>query len=100
MTRMGDRSIDFFETQFRRQVAEQDFALNPLEQLVLEYVSGAILDLGCGLGNLSLEAGRRVVAVDGSETAIARIQTAALDEKLRVEAVRTDFAGFETSDHL
>jgi tellurite methyltransferase len=94
---MVNRSIDFFESQFRRQIAKRDFALNPFEQLALEYVSGMILDLGCGLGNLSLEAGRRgcrVVAVDGSETAIARIRAAALEEKLQVEAVQTDLASY------
>jgi tellurite methyltransferase len=94
---MGNRSIDFFESQFRGQVAKRDFALNPFEQLALEYASGSILDLGCGLGNLSLEAGRRgcrVVGVDGSETAIARIQAAALEEKLQVEAVQTDLASY------
>ena len=97
VTRMASRSIDFFDSQFRRQVAERDFALNPFEQLALEYVSGTILDLACGLGNLSLEAcrrGCRVVAVDGSETAIARIQAAALEEKLQVEAVLIDLASY------
>ncbi len=90
---MARRSIDFFDHQFRRQVAERDFALNPFEQLALGHLSGAVLDLGCGLGNLSLEAGRRghrVVAVDGSETAVARITAAAQAEKLDLVAVQAD----------
>jgi tellurite methyltransferase len=65
--------------------------------LALGYVSGSILDLGCGLANLSLEAGRRgfeVVRVDGSETAVALIQAAAQEEKLRVKPVQADLAGY------
>jgi tellurite methyltransferase len=70
-------SVEFFETQFRRQVREADFALNPFEQLVLPYVAGNVLDLGCSLGNLSLEAARRgcsVTAIDASPTAVERVR--------------------------
>jgi hypothetical protein len=28
---MGNRSIDFFESQFRCQIAERDLVLNPFE---------------------------------------------------------------------
>jgi tellurite methyltransferase len=44
-----NRSIDFFDTQFRKQVANRDFALNPFESAVLPFVRGRVLDLGCGL---------------------------------------------------
>jgi hypothetical protein len=45
-------SVEFFDTQFQRQVAAQDYALNPFEILALEYLEGAVLDLGSGLGDL------------------------------------------------
>jgi tellurite methyltransferase len=70
-----NRSTDFFETQFQGQVRSGDFALNPFETLVLPFVSGRVLDLGCGLGNLSLEAARggcSVLALDASPTAVQR----------------------------
>lgn len=90
-------SVEFFETQFQRQVREADFALNPFEQLALSYVAGSVLDLGCGLGNLSLEAARRgcsVTAVDASHTAIERLRSAAQREQLRLEALQADLASF------
>ena len=71
-----NKSVVFFDTQFQKQTRAQDFALNPFETLALDYIKGTVLDLGCGLGNLSLEAGARghqVVAVDASPTAVARI---------------------------
>ena len=80
----ASNSIAFFDTQFQRQVRESDFALNPFEQLALDYVAGTALDYGCGLGNLSLAAARRgcrVVAIDASPTAVERIRTAAAQEK-------------------
>ncbi|MBI4528010.1 MAG: class I SAM-dependent methyltransferase [Deltaproteobacteria bacterium] len=88
-----NRSVDFFETQFQRQVRDQEYALNPFEILALDYLTGEILDLGSGLGNLSLEAGRRgfrVVAVDASPTAVARINADAKREGLRVQAIQAD----------
>ena len=89
--------VDFFERQFQRQVREDDFALNPFEQLALSHVSGSVLDLGCGLGNLSLEAARRgcsVIAVDASPTAVERLRATALREHLRLEAMRADLGGY------
>ena len=88
-----NKAVKFFETQFQRQVREQDYTVNPFETLALDYLSGEILDLGCGLGNLSLEAGRRghrVVAVDASPTAVARINKDAQREGLPVRAIQTD----------
>ena len=89
--------VEFFERQFQRQVRETDFALNPFEQLALPHVAGAVLDLGCGLGNLSLEAARRgcsVTAVDASLTAVGRLRAAALLEQLPLTALQADLAGF------
>lgn len=88
-----NRSVEFFETQFQRQVRERDYALNPFETLALDYLTGAVLDLGCGLGNLSLEVGRRghsILAVDASPAAIARINTDAQREGLPVRAIQAD----------
>ena len=73
---LNNKSVAFFESQFQRQVRDQEYALNPFQILALGYVKGSVLDLGCGLGNFSLEAGRggyRVLAVDASPTAVARI---------------------------
>ena len=89
--------VDFFERQFQRQVRDTDFALNPFEQLALPHVAGDVLDLGCGLGNLSLEAARRgcsVTAVDASLTAVERLRAAALREQLTLTARQADLAGF------
>ena len=38
------KPIAFFDTQFQRQVRESDFALNPFEQLALDYIAGTVLD--------------------------------------------------------
>lgn len=84
-----NKSIEFFDTQFRKQVAAGDFALNPFETACLPFVHGRVLDFGCGLGNLAITVARRgldVVAVDASEAAIARIREVASTEHLRIEA--------------
>lgn len=91
------RSVEFFEAQFQNQVRAGQFALNPFEQLALEHAGGTVLDLGCGLGNLALELGRRgarVTAVDGSATAIERIARAAVEERLAVEAACVDLGAW------
>ncbi|BDG09789.1 class I SAM-dependent methyltransferase [Anaeromyxobacter paludicola] len=91
-------SVEFFEQQFQRQVARGEFALNPFEQDALPFLSGRLLDFGCGLGNLSLEAARRgcrVVAVDGSPTAVERVRRAAEAEQLPVEAARAELGDYQ-----
>ena len=87
------RSIEFFDTQFRRQVREGDFALNPFENSALPFLRGQVLDLGCGLGNLSIEAARCgcfVLALDGSVNAIERIRDVAAAESLPIRAELVD----------
>ena len=87
------RSVEFFEAQFQRQVQDREYALNPFEILALDYLTGSVLDLGSGLGNLSLEAGRRghpVAAVEASTAAVSRINADAQREKLPVKAIQAD----------
>ena len=94
---MENKSVDFFEAQFRRQVATCEYALNPFEQLAAEFVSGCVLDLGCGLGNLSIEAARRgavVTAVDASPSAIEHISNTAAAEGLNLKAVLADVENY------
>ena len=94
---MPTHSVRFFDTQFQRQVAAAEFALNPFERLALPFLKGEVLDLGCGLGNLALEAARggcRVTALDGSPAGIARIRETALNEGLAVEAHEADLGRY------
>lgn len=89
--------VDFFERQFQHQIAQTDFALNPFEQLALPHAAGNVLDLGCGLGNLSLEAARRgcsVTAIDASATAVERLRVAAVQQRLRITALQADLGSF------
>ncbi len=86
-------SVGFFNQQFLRQVRDREFVLNPFESLALQHVHGQVLDLGSGLGNLSLEAARRgchVLAVDASPIAIEHVRQAAASEDLSVEAIQVD----------
>lgn len=97
----ANRSVSFFETQFRRQVAGSEFALNPFEAAALEFVSGKVLDLGCGLGNLSITAARRgatVTAIDASPTAVDRINAVAREENLPVLAICEDLSTYAITE--
>lgn len=94
---MSNQSVRFFDSQFQNQVASGQFALNPFETLALPHLSGEVLDLGCGLGNLALEAARRgcrVTALDASATAIARIREEASASGLAIEAHSADLTRY------
>ena len=93
-----NQSIAFFDTQFQKQVASNDFDLNPFEKVALPFVHGHVLDLGCGMGNLSIEAARRganVLAIDASSAAIERIQKTALAENLAIDGTLADIGNYE-----
>jgi tellurite methyltransferase len=94
---MANRSIDFFDAQFRAQIAAGDFALNPFEQAALPFVRGRVLDLGCGLGNLAIAAARQgaqVVAVDASLPAIVHIAEVSRAENLGMTAIVADASAY------
>lgn len=98
MLNATDHSIQFFERQFQRQAAAGELALNPFEEAALPYLRGDLLDYGCGMGNLAVAAARRgcrVVALDGSATAIAHLQQRATAEALAIRALHADLRNFE-----
>lgn len=97
MNHEDNPSVAFFERQFRQQAQKGDYALNPFEQAVLPYLFGEVLDLGCGLGNLSLAAARRgcrVRALDASPTAVADLVRRAAQEGLPIEVAQADLRGW------
>jgi tellurite methyltransferase len=92
-----NRTVDFFDAQFRSQIERREFSLNPFEEAVLPHLSGRVLDLGCGLGNLGVAAARRgcdVVAVDASPAAIEHLARVARDEGLRLAPIESDVGTF------
>src|SRR5512143_1038197 len=98
-----NRSVDFFDAQFERQIRGRDFALNPFEKLALPYLCGRVLDLGCGLGNLAIEAARRgchVLALDASVNGIDHIRNIVGAENLSVEAEVADLASYRITENF
>lgn len=92
--------IDFFESQFQRQIQDQELTLNPFEKIALDHAAGSVLELGCGLGNLSLrlaQLNHSVVAVDGSSSAIEHIKRIKTNENIPVEAIQADLDHFAIS---
>jgi len=92
-----NRTVEFFDTQFQRQVIAAEYALNPFERAILPLVFGDVLDLGCGLGNLAIAAagkGCRVTALDASPTAIADLARRAAEQGLPITAREADLRNF------
>lgn len=92
---MGTLSVDFFARQFERQIAAADYQLNPFETWTLPHLTGCVLDLGCGLGNLSLAAARagcEVDAVDACAQAVDDLARRAHSMQLRLHAHCQDLA--------
>ena len=95
MTSTG--SVRFFDTQFRRQEAAKEFALNPFEKRALPFVGGSVLDLGCGLGNLAIAAaskGARELALDGSSAGTESLAARAEDLQLEIVTRCADLSDY------
>jgi tellurite methyltransferase len=100
---MNVDSVDFFDRQFRRQVEQQDFQLNPFELEVLPHLHGRVLDFGCGLGNLAMAAaaqGCSVLALDASPTAIASLRRRAQAAALPVDAIEADLRHYPIDEEF
>lgn len=94
---IDNRSVAFFDAQFRRQASRGERDLNPFERAALPHLSGRILDLGCGLGNLALAAAARgceVLAVDASPAGVEGLAVRAAAERANVRALLADARTF------
>jgi len=92
-----NRSVQFFDQQFARQAKAAEYVLNPFEQEALPHLAGDVLDLGCGLGNLSIAAaaaGCRVVALDASPAGIDDLTKRAAQRGLALDARMADLRTF------
>ena len=94
---VNNRTVEFFDSQFQRQIIAAEYSLNPFERAILPFVFGDVLDLGCGLGNLAIAAakkGCRVTAYDARPTAIADLSRRADEQKLSIAARAADLRNF------
>ena len=90
-------AVEYFGAQFERQIAAHDYKLNPFEERALPYLSGKVLDLGCGLGNLALAAasrGAHVTAYDACENAVEDLAERAIASGLDVWVRSVDLKGW------
>ncbi len=101
MSMESNASISFFNEQFKVQALAGECELNPFELAALPYVFGEVLDYGCGMGNLAINAARRgcaVVALDGSEAAVAHIAEVARRESLTIDVREVDLRAHMVTD--
>lgn len=92
---MTHGSIDFFARQFERQIAAAEYALNSFETWALPHLTGRVLDLGSGLGNLSLaaaRAGHEVDAIDACPEAVRDLAQRAKALLVPLRASRQDLS--------
>ena len=96
----ANRSVAFFDEQFRGPRADAALKLNPFEELALPYLRGHVLDFGCGLGNLAFAAAKQgctVTALDASPAAVAHILSRAAAEGAPVLASIADLRDYPIS---
>jgi tellurite methyltransferase len=101
MSTENPHAVEFFGAQFERQIAAHDYKLNPFEERALPYLSGKVLDLGCGLGNLCLAAaarGAHVTAYDACENAVDDLAERALASGLDVSVRAVDLKGWRPDE--
>ena len=99
----GDRSIEFFDRQFKWQIKQPDIGFNPFEQDTLPSSQGKVLDYGCGMGQLALaaaRAGRSVLALDASEVVIDHLRRIAGSEQLPLGAGVADLRSHRMDQHF
>jgi tellurite methyltransferase len=95
------RAVEYFGAQFERQIAAGDYKLNPFEERALPFLSGKVLDLGCGLGNLAMAAaarGAHVTAFDACESAVEDLAERALASGLDVWVRTVDLKGWRPEE--
>jgi tellurite methyltransferase len=91
------KSIAFFDDQFRQQPSGDTLKLNPFEEQALAYLSGDVLDFGCGMGNLAFAAaakGCSVTALDASPAAVDHIRARAAEESVAVRVALADLRDY------
>ena len=92
------KSVEFFDRQFRQQPTDAALSLNPFEEQALPFLSGEVLDFGCGMGNLAFAAARRgchVTTLDASPAAVDHIRTRATAEGVAVSASLADLRKYK-----
>jgi tellurite methyltransferase len=92
-----NKSVAFFDRQFRQPASDAALKLNPFEELALPYLHGEMLDFGCGMGNLAFAAAHRgcvVTALDASPAAVSHVRARAAKEAVAVQAGLADLRDY------